>query len=67
METGKAQEGNRPERTKKETRKTLGKSILSAYSVEKWGIVNYLKNMSFYLDVSIFFKTIMTVFKREGR
>jgi exopolysaccharide biosynthesis polyprenyl glycosylphosphotransferase len=27
----------------------------------------YLKNMSFYLDVSIFFKTIMTVFKREGR
>jgi len=27
----------------------------------------YLKNMSFYLDVSIFFKTIVTVFKREGR
>lgn len=27
----------------------------------------YLKNMSLYLDVSIFFKTIMTVFKREGR
>jgi lipopolysaccharide/colanic/teichoic acid biosynthesis glycosyltransferase len=27
----------------------------------------YLKNMSLYLDVSIFFKTIVTVFKREGR
>lgn len=27
----------------------------------------YLKNMSLYLDVSIFFKTIMTVFRREGR
>lgn len=27
----------------------------------------YLKNMSFSLDVSIFFKTIMTVFQRKGR
>jgi len=27
----------------------------------------YLKNMSFPLDVSIFFKTIMTVLQREGR
>lgn len=27
----------------------------------------YLKNMSLYLDISIFFKTIITVFKREGR
>ncbi|HNV35508.1 MAG TPA: sugar transferase [Rectinema sp.] len=27
----------------------------------------YLKNMSLYLDVSIFFKTIITVLKREGR
>jgi len=27
----------------------------------------YLKNMSFYLDFSIFFRTIVTVLKREGR
>lgn len=27
----------------------------------------YLKNMSLYLDISIFFKTIVTVLKREGR
>lgn len=27
----------------------------------------YIKNMSFVLDVSIFFKTVMTVLRREGR
>jgi len=27
----------------------------------------YIKNMSLFLDVSIFFKTIMTVLARSGR
>jgi len=26
----------------------------------------YIKNMSFFLDVSIFFKTLVTVIKRKG-